>query len=660
MSRVNPLLEEERNRASFNVRDMVYLLDGGRAEAERKEKLRKLIDDDPEIRDITDEYFMSRLESHTNAYRKGLHVIKKSKELGLTEQEVNEIYHEINLDPPFAVHLSMFIPTLRTQADEEQTKEWLPKALDYKIIGTYAQTELGHGTFIRGCETTATYDSKTQEFVVHSPTLTSTKFWPGGLGKTSNHVVLMAQLILENGQNKGLHSFIVPIRSMVDHEPLPGVTVGDIGPKFGYGTIDNGFLRFDHVRIPRRNMLMRFAKVSPEGTYSKPPHDKIAYGTMLYVRVGIVFMCFRAIAQAVTVATRYSAIRRQGFVLSQKLEDKVIDYKSQQMRLFPMIATAYAFHYTGVWMRRMYTVLQDAINNDNFKLLPEVHATASGLKAFTTWITSDSIEECRKMCGGHGYSNFSGLPQLFVEIVPSCTYEGDNYVLIQQTARYILKALKGVMGGKVPVGSLAYLADISRNSDKCNVRTKEEFLDPQIQLNAYKHRAIRLALETGKNMEKEMNSGKSYENSWNSCMPDFLRLVRAHCFFVMVQNFIDGVNQTADPNLRNIIKKLCDLFTLFYLEKDLVDYLEDGFMNSNQAGLVRDSVKFLLDQIRPEAVALVDSFNISDRKLNSALGRYDGNAYEAMFSLAQRSEFNKKNVLDSYHQYLKPLFHSKM
>ena len=35
------------------------------------------------------------------------------------------------------------------------------------------------GTFIRGLETTATYDPKTQQFDMHSPTLTSMKWWPG-------------------------------------------------------------------------------------------------------------------------------------------------------------------------------------------------------------------------------------------------------------------------------------------------------------------------------------------------------------------------------------------------------------------------------------------------------------------------------------------------
>lgn len=57
-----------------------------------------------------------------------------------------------------------------------------------QIIGTYAQTELGHGTFVRGLQTVAVYDDKARQFVVHSPSLESTKWWPGGLGKTATHV----------------------------------------------------------------------------------------------------------------------------------------------------------------------------------------------------------------------------------------------------------------------------------------------------------------------------------------------------------------------------------------------------------------------------------------------------------------------------------------
>ncbi len=74
----------------------------------------------------------------------------------------------------------MFIPTLIAQGSKEQQAKWVPKAQKLEIIGVYAQTELGHGSFVRGIETTATYDPETQHFILHSPTLTSTKWWAGG------------------------------------------------------------------------------------------------------------------------------------------------------------------------------------------------------------------------------------------------------------------------------------------------------------------------------------------------------------------------------------------------------------------------------------------------------------------------------------------------
>jgi len=49
--------------------------------------------------------------------------------------------------PPFYLHHVMFIPTLMSQCDESQAEKWLPLAYTHQIIGTYAQTELGHGEF---------------------------------------------------------------------------------------------------------------------------------------------------------------------------------------------------------------------------------------------------------------------------------------------------------------------------------------------------------------------------------------------------------------------------------------------------------------------------------------------------------------------------------
>lgn len=58
---------------------------------------------------------------------------------------------------------------------------------------------------------------------------------------------------------------MIQIRDMDTHRPLPGVEVGDIGPKFGFSSKDNGYLLMKNVRIPRRNMLMRYVNVDKDG-----------------------------------------------------------------------------------------------------------------------------------------------------------------------------------------------------------------------------------------------------------------------------------------------------------------------------------------------------------------------------------------------------------
>src|SRR5207253_1453189 len=131
----------------------------------------------------------------------------------------------------------------------------IPPARKLAIIGAYCLTELGHGTNMKRIETTATYDSQTEEFVLHSPTLSSIKFWPGLLGRTCNVAVVFAQLYTQETCH-GMHSFFVQLRSFEDHLPLQGVTVGELGPKLGLNSYDNGFMKLDNVRIPRANMLM--------------------------------------------------------------------------------------------------------------------------------------------------------------------------------------------------------------------------------------------------------------------------------------------------------------------------------------------------------------------------------------------------------------------
>lgn len=126
---------------------------------------------------------------------------------------------------------------------------------------------------------------------------------------------------------------------------------------------------FDHVRIPRDQMLMRVSQVTKEGKYVQSDIPRqLLYGTMVYVRQSIVADASLAMSRAVCIATRYSAVRRQFGSQNGGQETQVIDYKTQQNRLFPLLASAYAFRFVGEWLKWLYTDVTQRLAANDFNI----------------------------------------------------------------------------------------------------------------------------------------------------------------------------------------------------------------------------------------------------------------------------------------------------
>ncbi|XP_029359046.1 peroxisomal acyl-coenzyme A oxidase 1 isoform X5 [Echeneis naucrates] len=526
------------------------------------------------------------------------------------------------------------------------------------VLQTQTKSTAIRGTHLRGLETTATYDPATQEFVLNSPTVSSIKWWPGGLGKTSNHAIVLAQLHTL-GNCHGLHAFIVPIRDMSTHEPLPGIVVGDIGPKFGFSEVDNGFLKLENVRLPRENMLMKYAKVEPDGTYVKPPSEKLTYGTMVFIRSMIVGQSAQALSKSCTIAIRYSAVRHQSELRPGEPEPQILDYQTQQYKLFPLLATAYAFIFVGQYMRKTYHRITGDINQGDFSELPELHALSAGLKAFTTWAANSGIEVCRMSCGGHGYSRSSALPDIYVNFTPACTYEGENTVMMLQTARYLVKSYQRAKNGQQLSGSVSYLNEAEHQrlqpQPVAARPTVVDINDLASLVEGYKLRAATLVQIAAKSIQQELQHRKNQEDAWNNSAIDLVRASDAHCHYVVVKLFTDKLGEIGDTAIHSVLSTLALLYALHGITQNSGDFLQAGLLSVPQMMLISARIKELLSQLRPNAVALVDAFDIRDKKLNSVLGRYDGNVYEHLFEWARRSPLNSTEVHESFHKYLKPL-----
>ncbi|CAA2978417.1 peroxisomal acyl-coenzyme A oxidase 1-like [Olea europaea subsp. europaea] len=653
-------LVDERKKAQFDVDAMKIVWAGSRHAFEVSDRISKLVAGDPAFRK-DDRTMLPRKELFKNTLRKAAYAWKRIIELRLSEEEASKLRFYVD-EPAFTdLHWGMFVPAIKGQGTDEQQQKWLPLAYKMQIIGCYAQTELGHGSNVQGLETTATFDPKTDEFIIHSPTLTSSKWWPGGLGKVSTHAVVYARLITD-GKDQGVHGFIVQLRNLEDHNPLPGITLGDIGTKFGngaYNTMDNGVLRFDHVRIPRDQMLMRVSQVTREGKYMQSDVPRqLVYGTMVYVRQTIVADASCALSRAVCIATRYSAVRRQFGSQNGGPETQVIDYKTQQSRLFPLLASAYAFRFVGEWLNWLYTDVTQKLQANDFSTLPEVHACTAGLKSLTTSATADGIEECRKLCGGHGYLCSSGLPELFAVYVPACTYEGDNIVLLLQVARFLMKTVSQLGTGKKPVGTIAYMGRVKYLMQcRSDAQNAVDWLKPSIVLEAFEARAARMSVACAQNLSKFANP----EEGFAELAADLVEAAVAHCQLIVVSKFIEKLQQDIPgKGVKKQLEVLCGIYYLSLLHKYQGDFIATSCISPKQASLANDQLRALYSQVRPNAIALVDAFNYTDHYLGSILGCYDGNVYPKLYEAAWKDPLNESDIPDGYHEYIRPLLKQQL
>jgi acyl-CoA oxidase len=137
-------------------------------------------------------------------------------------------------------------------------------------------------------------------------------------------------------------------------KPLPGVEVGDIGPKIGFHSKDNGYLILNNVAIPREDMLRRFITVNKNGEVYMKGDPKVGYATMMEIRKLISCVFPKAYSCAITIATRYSLFRRQ-FKNIAKEEIQIIDYQLQQEKIIDRVAEYYAITLAGNNIHKMCT-----------------------------------------------------------------------------------------------------------------------------------------------------------------------------------------------------------------------------------------------------------------------------------------------------------------
>lgn len=484
--------------------------------------------------------------------------------------------------------------------------------------------------------------------------------WCSAAGQTATHTVCFAQLIID-GESKGLQSFFVPLRDPQTHAPLPGVRIGDCGAKMGLHGVDNGWIQFDHVRVPRFNMLRRFASVTRDGAFVQTHKAQMAYAALIGTRGKLVTLSNGILKKALTIAVRYCAVRRQGAQVNAHDahdEAKLLDYQSHQYRLMPLLATAYAYHFQTSYIERLIAQFDKEGGDLSTDVLADIHGTMAGLKAFCSWDTLAGIEECRQCCGGTGYSSYSGLASLLADFSVIVTFEGDNTVMALQTANYLVHAVEKLTSGEKLAGSVQYLERVQRSQTQShwNVRSAADVADPTNLLDALDVFAGRTVLAAAAKHATATATFATKEAAWNACHVDLLEAARVHVFYTVAARFIAQVQElthaTEQPReLAAPLEALCLLFVLHEFDRRAAFFLKAQYMTSAQCELVHDHVVQLCARVRQDAVPLVDVFNLSDLVLNSTIGYADGNVYEHVLAVATRAT----GVAPYFASHIKPM-----
>lgn len=526
-------------------------------------------------------------------------------------------HHDLSLVIKFGVQFGLFGMSVYFLGTEKHHKRYLPDIGTLALPGCFAMTETGHGSNVRGIETTATYDHTTRSFVIHTPNLLAQKEYIGNAACHGQMATVFAKLVLD-GKDYGVNAFLVPLRNDAG-DLLPGISIDDCGRKMGLNGVDNGIIRFRNVSVPYENMLDRFARVTEEGLFDSPiASDNRRFFTMLGTlvggRIGVPRSGLSAAKSGLTVAIRYSDQRRQ-FGPEGGAEVPILNYRQHQRRLMPLLANAYAMHFA---LRYLTDRFLQRTDDD----IQEIEAIAAGLKAVATWNTTATLQECRECCGGRGYMSETRLDALKNDTEVYTTFEGDNTVLMQLVAKSRLTEFKQEFSNMDLFGIFSYVADQARTTiaerNPLIVRTTDEqhLRDREFHLNAFRYRERHILTSAAKRLKRHIDSGMDSFDAFNVSQNHLVQVGFAYIERIILEQFIAAVDRTEDKGCRAILASLCTLYALNQLDVHKGWYLENGYMEGVKTKAVRKALDQLCWEIRRDAVPLVDAFRIPDALLS--------------------------------------------
>jgi len=522
-------------------------------------------------------------------------------------------FHDLSTVIKFGVQFGLFGMSILFLGSKKHHILYLKKTGTLELTGCFAMTETGHGSNVKGVETTATYQHKNRTIIIHTPHQDAGKEYIGNAALHGKMATVFAKLIIDE-VDYGVNAFLVPLRDE-NGNTLPGITIEDCGRKMGLNGVDNGRIYFDRVEISYDNMLDKYAGINREGAFISPiTSDSRRFFTMLSTlvggRIGIPRSGLSATKSGLTIAIRYGDSRKQFGPMNGE-EVPILNYRTHQRRLMPLLAKTYALHFSLQYLTQRFLKRSE----DDIQ---EIEAMAAGLKAFTTWHTTATLQECREACGGKGYLSENRLDRLKNDTDVYTTFEGDNTVLMQLVAKSRLSDFKKEFSDINFFGMLNYVANQAKTSltEMNPITTRntdvDHLLDFEFHLAAFRYREREILTNAAKRFKKHLDQGMDSFDAFNQTQYHMVAVGTAYIERVIMEQFIDQVNQTRDENCKQSLKKLCQLYALHQIELNKGWYLEQDYMEGSKTKAIRKLINQLCWEVRHDAVPLVDAFRIPD------------------------------------------------
>ncbi len=551
-------------------------------------------------------------------------------------------YGDLSVLVKVGVQFGLFGGAILQLGTQRHHDAYLRDLVTGRLMGCFAMTEVGHGSNVQALGTVATYDPDTEELVVTTTEPSARKDWIGNAARHAEVAVVFAQLEVA-GERHGVHAVVVPLRR--DGEVLDGITIEDDGLKMGLNGVDNGRISFDHVRVPRGNLLNQFADVTADGRYESPIDNAnrrffTMLGTLVQGRVCVGGAGINAAKVALAIAVRYAERRRQFNATSEEHEELLLDYGMHQRRLLPLLARTYALHFAqevvALELHEVFSQTESPEQGENDHRRRELESLAAGVKALGTWHATTTIQECREACGGQGYRALNRFAALKADTDVFTTFEGDNHVLLQLVAKGLLTDYASEFEDMDQFGMVRFVAGLAVDTviEKTSVHKLIErvrdvlpggddwdqeagLLDPNYQRMMLRFREEHMLSGVARRLKRGIDRGQNPGQVFSQVQDHVIGAARAHVERRVLDAFVDKVATLEDGDTKVALNLLCDLFALSTIEADRAWFMEHGRLSSQRSKAITREVTGLCRQLRPLAVGLVDAFGVPPEMLRS-------------------------------------------